>query len=134
MALRSAEASSPTSSAPTSPGAGTSRTWFSRQPRSEMVAGSPLTPHPPSAASAHRLDALDELGVFAAVFVPDRLHRVLEGLLVRDRVDLDAGGLHLLERVLLFLLPELAFIELRIGAYLRDHVLVGLLERVPGGP
>src|SRR5260370_38157945 len=112
MALGSAEASSPTSAAQTSAGSGASRNWLSRPPCSEMGAGSPLTPHPPSAASAHRLDALDELGAFPAAFAPHRLHRILDGLLVRDRVDLDARRLHLLDRPLVFLLPARPFPEL----------------------
>src|SRR5438270_10771622 len=69
--------------------------------------------------SAHSLDLLDQIGELAAVFVPDRLHRVLERLLVGDVIDLDIAALHPVEGIGLFLVPQIA----RIGLRLADNLL-----------
>src|SRR5438132_12415435 len=90
---------------------------------------------PPQAAlegSFHRLDALDELGVFRPVLVPHRLHRVLERLLVGDLDDLDAGRLGLLQRLLLILVPQYALLGLRLAAEFLQKLAVFAGERVPG--
>src|SRR5438045_9355737 len=64
--------------------------------------------------SAHSLDLLDQIGELAAVFVPDRLHRVLERFLVGDVIDLDIAALHPVEGIGLFLVPQVARISLRL--------------------
>src|SRR6266852_2174334 len=82
--------------------------------------------------SFHRLDALDELGVFRPVLVPHRLHRVLERLLVGDLDDLDAGRLGLFQRLLLILVPQYTLLGLRLAAeFLQELAILGG-ERVPG--
>src|ERR1700730_6083481 len=65
--------------------------------------------------SLHRLNALDQVGEARAIFVPDRLHRLLERLLVGDLEDLNAGRLRLLDRLLLVGGPERALLDLRLA-------------------
>src|SRR4051812_15539528 len=77
------------------------------------------------------LNALDQIGVLLAVFLPDRLHRRLERLLVVDLDDLDAGLLHLLDRLLFHRIPELALVELRLPGGFHDQRLVLRRERAP---
>src|SRR4051794_7650802 len=61
-------------------------------------------------SSFHLLDALDHVGVFGTVFVPHRLHGILEGFLVGGRHlrDGDPGRRRLLHRLLLINIPKLA--------------------------
>src|SRR2546430_17418862 len=77
------------------------------------------------------LNALDQVGVLFAVFLPHRLYRRLERLLVVDLDDLDAGCFDLLDRFLFHLVPKLAFFELRFFGEFRDQRLVLFAERVP---
>src|SRR5262247_3509443 len=77
------------------------------------------------------LNALDQVGVLLAVFLPYRLHRLLEGLLVVDLDDLDAGLLDLFDRFLLHRIPELSLVLLRLLGELHDQRLVILAEGAP---
>src|SRR5262249_5556621 len=82
--------------------------------------------------SFHVLNALDQLGLLFAVFLPHRLNRFLEGFLVVDVDDLDARFLHLALRLLLYRVPKLALFLLRFLGELGDQRLIVLRERVPG--
>src|SRR4029450_5676931 len=64
--------------------------------------------------SFHVLNALDQLGLLFAVFLPHRLDRFLERLFVVDVDDLDARFLHLALRLLLHRVPKLALFLLRL--------------------
>src|ERR1051325_11323461 len=77
----------------------------------------------------HVMDALDDARELRPVLVPHRLDRRLEGLLVADLDDLDAGLLHLLDRLLLHLVPEGALLLLRLLGELHDQVLLLLRQR-----
>src|SRR5215467_6897607 len=81
--------------------------------------------------SFHVLNALDQLGLLFAVFLPHRLNRFLERFLVVDIDDLDARFLHLVLRGLLHRVPKLALLLLRFLGKLHDHRLIILRERVP---
>src|SRR5215470_16289878 len=93
--------------------------------------GSPLTRGRPRSGLLRILDALDQLGMLLAVFLPHRLHRFLERLLVVDLDDLDARRLDLLDRLLLHLVPKLALVLLRLLGELHDRSLVLLRQRAP---
>src|SRR5689334_18290953 len=75
----------------------------------ERVSGPVMRARSRCALLLHRLNSLDHLGVFRAVFVPHRLHGGLERLLVGvgDLHDVDAGALRLVHRLLFVLVPEL---------------------------
>src|SRR5215471_21354450 len=79
-----------------------------------------------------RLDALDDPGKPRAVFVPDRLHGVLERFLIGDIEDLDAGGGDLTHRLLFVGLPQHALFALGLARELADEFLVVPCEPVPG--
>src|SRR5262249_15441871 len=81
--------------------------------------------------SFHVLNALDQLGVLFAVFLPHRLDRFLERLFVVDLDDLDARFLHVALRLLLHRVPKLALLLLRFFGKFGDQCLVVLLVRVP---
>src|SRR5215469_11969204 len=78
--------------------------------------------------SFHVLNALDQLGLLFAVFLPHRLNRFLEGFLVVDIDDLDARFLHLALRLLLHRVPKLALFLLRFLGKLGDQRLIVLRE------
>ena len=61
--------------------------------------------------SSYGLNALDHVLIFRAILVPHRLDGVLERRLVGDLDDLAAGGLGFLQRLLLVLIPKLAFLD-----------------------
>src|SRR5690349_23819349 len=84
-------------------------------------------------ALAHGLDLFDQSGELAAVFVPDRLDRILEWLLVRDVIDLDIAALHSVEGFSLFLVPQLARIGLRLTRELFEQRLVIRRQLLPSG-
>src|SRR5258705_13938298 len=84
-----------------------------------------------SASLLHVLDALDQRGVLRRMLVPDRLDRVLEWLEVGNLVDLGTDFLHVLDRLLLHLVPELALLELRRLGRFHDQVLIAFLQRCP---
>src|SRR3974390_228104 len=81
----------------------------------------------------HFLDALDRGLIFRTVFVPDRLHGILEGLLGGGGHldDLDAGCLGLVHRLLLIGFPELALFLLGFLAELHQQRLIIHRHRVP---
>src|SRR5262249_29609212 len=65
--------------------------------------------------SLHRLNALDQVGEARTVLVPDRLHRLLERLLVGNLDDLNAGGLRLVDPLPLVGEPQRALLDLRLA-------------------
>src|SRR5215469_10470339 len=77
-------------------------------------------------------DALNGVGEFGTVFVPDRLHRFLEWRLVVDVDDLVASGLGLLHRRRLVFVPQIALFELRLAGIFANERLVVLRQGVPG--
>src|SRR5262245_15350887 len=82
--------------------------------------------------SFHVLNALDQVGVLLAVFLPHRLDRVLEGFFVVDIGDLDARFLHLAARLLLHRVPQRALVLLRLLGELEEQRLIVLAKRLPG--
>src|SRR5215510_11580171 len=90
-------------------------------------AGRPFT----SETSLHILNALDQCSVLPTIFVPHRLDRRLEGLLVGNFVhDCPSLG-HLLERFLFAVVPELTLLLLRLLGDLEDQRLIFLRQFVP---
>src|SRR5580692_10059198 len=81
--------------------------------------------------SGDGLNALDHVLIFRAILFPDRLDRVLERRLVGDLDDLAAGGLGLVHRLLLVLIPQLALLELGLAGEFPDQVLVVGGQRAP---
>src|SRR6185312_8640091 len=78
-----------------------------KKPTRRLVgAGRPFN----SEVSLHVLNALDECSVLRTVFVPHRLDRGLERLLVGNVVHNCPGFDHLLERFLFAIIPELALL------------------------
>src|SRR6187401_3699534 len=74
-----------------------------------------------SEASLHVLNALDQCCVLRTVFVPYRLDRGLERLLVGDFVHNCAGFGHLLDGFLFAVVPELALLLLRLLGDFEDQ-------------
>src|SRR5262245_757298 len=84
-----------------------------------------------SEVSLHILNALDECQVLRSLFVPYRLNRGLELLLVSDVVHNCPRFDHLLERFLFAVVPKLTLLLLRLPGDLEDQRLVVLRQLVP---
>src|SRR5438128_892639 len=102
-------------------------------PRAREPVRSKDRPAPPYTIrrSFHRFNALDQLGMLFAVFLPHRPHGRPERFLVVDLDDLDPRSLDLLDRLLFHLVPKPALVLLRFLGEFRDHRLVLLRKRVP---
>src|SRR6476620_3469916 len=84
-----------------------------------------------SEASLHVLNALDQCPVLRTIFVPHRLDRGLELFLVGNVVHDRPGFGHLLERFLFAVVPQLAFLLLRLPGDLEDQCLIFLRQFIP---
>src|ERR1700757_50275 len=82
-------------------------------------------------SSIDRLNTLDQLGVFGAILVPDRLYRGLKRRFVTDRIDLDPCVLHLGHSFGFDFFPELPLVHLRLTSQFLYQLLVVLGEAIP---